>query len=237
MESYDSRLATIPHWRGFCKHFTSLSALDSLEINLNFSVSGKRREQMVDLVFEDFREARGISAASVRGIAPVSKGSELAKLMMTPTQNLDDLLVPASVYDSRGKRRLEAKENDNALCEYLLGQRYAIWAAHYLERMKDMDDDYFVRFVLGSLDSLLETVSALSCGITLCLIKCGRAGEASDFIAQHEKSIVVSEKTKAYFYHGLALLVEGIDILALNSFISALEWRDGVGLPNSEVDT
>lgn len=212
-------LTTVEGLLWTCKNFTCPFSFHPLDIKLYFNLSGKRRETLLDSALDAFQEARGIEHAAVFGTEPVSKGNDLAGLMMTRVQSLDELAIRAKVYETRGRQMLEANNIREASHEYIVGRRYAEWAGHYLANILE---DEFLDFLGKGGWSPYTQASDFEYATILCLIKSGRTAEAIMTLDGHEHT--TSEKSKKHFLRSIAFMCDGIRVEAIYEFIWALRW-------------
>ena len=80
-------------------------------------------------------------------------------------------------------------------------------------------------------------ISAFLCATSLCKLIKNQAAEAYALLEERNSDIEGPDKTRAYFDRGPALVMQGSKVEVVYNVLFTLRYRDGVHVPDLEVDT
>ena len=225
-------LTTLKGVRGMCKWLTLLPSSRPVELTVQFNLVGNARTQSMESALDTMKDLRGMSTAFVSGLEPLLKGQELAGLMKSRIESIEELYARASTHMSSGSRWMNVENFRAALYEYSLGRNYVHWMSRYIN---DMGDEEYISFIGSRGFRWNEEHAVFMYAMIYCSLRCGLPEEARMTIrdAPHHNF----KLENGPFYAGLIHLVHGTPIRALRSFILALYWQGGVHHVHPEADS
>ncbi len=192
-----------------------------------------KHESRQRMTMEFLEIIRGVRKANITGLTPPSLGAQLAEHMMTPMKSIDELIDRTSEYMRRAELMLAQGQFYLAEELYNHGYNNSIWAtgSRFLERLPD-----YSHTKIRILDSkLCESLA----GSAVCCIRHGDSRAACSILKSYilgNTDLPESQRATGFYYHGLALVAEGVENEALFAFTQALILHPGYEAVDSEID-
>lgn len=106
------------------RSFTKIFAWQELE-NFKFTIClferCEQRQTCPELVMDYLEDIRGIKEAAVSGMSPSASNDRLAHLMLSPIQQVDEIITRSGVYQRRGDRASDLEHFEKARDIFLWG--------------------------------------------------------------------------------------------------------------------
>ena len=206
----------------FFRCFTNFYIPESVNFSVRFNPGMRKMPAVRDEIIPRLRDIRGSGKACVTGIDE-STGNELVTLMMTPVDSLDEDLEPAATDQIQEALQPALEKSTHAGCIYLQGISYVNWEK---ERQIWGLPAYSSRHYVGN----TRRHSTAYINSAIRLIRNGDLELALDMlntVIGHGLYLTDSQKARARYYSGLALLQQGRDDWALEEFGEALIAQPG----------
>ena len=227
-------------FRGYLDVFEQ-KGIEELEFSVCLGDLGSKHQQCQDVILDYLADFRGVRKARIRGMQPDSVNEAAAISMMTPINNIQEVLARGYTYQRRAERALMAKKNHTFLLDHgdhfldyrdahspcWFGLQYLNQCQRgFIRRHRDVNLNY-VKQQLFSLKMVL-----LKGFVTGTVEK----GDGYNWGLDHEDGIPDHQKSVAYYEKGLECRSQGQDKSAAFAFLQAYALHPGWEAADQELD-
>lgn len=227
-------------FRGYLDLFEQ-KGIEELEFSVSLGDLGSKQQQCQDVILDYLADFRGVRKARIRGMQPDSVNEATATSMMTPINNIQEILARGCTYQRRAERALMANKNHPVDLDH--GYRFLDYRdAHspcwfglqylnqcqkaFVQSHKDVKPNY-VKQQLFSLKMVLLK------GFVTSTVK---KGDGYNWVLDHEDGISDHQKAVAYYEEGLECRSQGQDKSAAFAFLQAYALHPGWEAADQELD-